>query len=449
MAFESLNAHITAEAADYNTTISRAKSRAEELADESDRVSMSMQIMQSRVDEAADENRDLAASSLLASGGLTTLATSGTRTSLSMTSLSVALTGSVIPALGAATAGALALGAAIGAVGAAVLSLVGAFGLLIGAGVVTHLEDLQQAFSDVVPRIKDALRPLGRVFGPLLEQAIRALPELVRRIVSAVGGVQQFKTALKDFGALAMQTIPPLVGAMVDFGRMVLPAIRKVVSYLKGEGGAIFKQLQATWQRISDELVIFIGAVVKALPPLIKLGGIIAEGVLPILTLLVQIIGFLAKGINGIITLGERIVNFFASKFPGSIQLAAAALSAFATSLQFIINLGIRLYNLFTKIANLMPGIDLGQVSLIGPGGGPGGGMGAASTMTAPQGTRRPQTELRASTRRRMREENGGELPPIKVVGDTEAIKSAGYEGADQRLNEERRKYKRSGNSTL
>lgn len=440
MAFEGLSAQISAEAIDYNTTIERAKERTEELAQESDRVSLSMQVMQGRIDESADESRDLAASALAASGGLTSLATSGTQASLSMTSLSIALTGSVAPALGAAAVAALALVAVIATLGAAVLSLVGTFGLLLGAGVVTHLEDLKEAFQDVIPRIKDALRPLGRVFGPLLEQAIRAIPELVRRIVSAVGGVQQFRTALEDLGALAMEAIPPLVGAMTEMARTVMPTLRRIISFIKGEGRSILDQFQQTWVRISDELVAFAKAIIRLLPHLIQLGGILAEGTLPLLTAFINGVTLLIRGINWLILTGEAFVAWLNSGFNAAIEATLNLFDQFAASIKIMVNLVIRLYNAFVQLANVIPGVNMGKAELMDVD----AGMGVSKSART-QSTRRPRTELRASTRRRRSED---ELPPIEVKGDTGVVEDVAWRTADQRVGEERRRVRRSGRST-
>jgi hypothetical protein len=439
MAFEGLTAHITAEAADYNATVERAKDRTEELGDRADRVSLQMQVMQGRLDEAAEESRDLAASSTAASGGLLAMATTSSRTNFSLLALSASLTGSVLPAIGLVTGAVLALTSALAATAAAVLSVLGAFGLFIGAGVVTHLEELKQAFQDVAPRIKSALRPLGDVFGPLLEDAIRALPELTRRIVDAVGGVQQFESALRGFGRVLMQTIPPLVGAVANFARAVLPAFRRVTSYLNGSGSAVFNQLRRTFMSISDELGMFLGAVVRALPPLLKLGGTLAKGLLPILALLAEVIGFVAKGINGWITIFGMVAQVLKGPFGQAIRAVTNPIQTLQSLIVTTANAVIRLINLL----NELPGVSFQDMDTISTGGVSSAVAGARGAQTRSRSTRRPASNLRASERRRLSEQNGGELPPIEIKGDTAVIEEAGFRGADRRVNEERRNVRR------
>jgi hypothetical protein len=293
MALEGLTAEVVADATDYIATMDRVIEKTDALQDEATNVSLAMAVLEGRMDEVSQESRELAASSLLASRSLSGLSASSGRASFSLTGLSTSLTGSVIPGLLGGTAAAAALSAAVVSVGGAVASLAGTFGLLLGAGIVTQMEKLKQSFEDVIPRIKEALRPLGRVFGPLLQEAIQSLPQLTRNIVQAIGGVSEFRGALAQLGRQLFEVIPSLVGGMVEFARVALPAMREFLSII-GDGSG-FAFIQRIFQRISDDVTRLVSATARLIPPFLKLGGVLVELLAPAATSLINILGKSAK----------------------------------------------------------------------------------------------------------------------------------------------------------
>jgi len=236
-----------------------------------------------------------------------------------------------------------------------------------------------------------------------------------------------------------METIPPLVGAVVNFARAVLPAFRRVASYLRGKGGKIFQQLRNTFSNISNELGMVFAAIVKALPPLLKLGGTIASVLLPVLALLIEAIAFIAKGINGWITIFATVAKILEGTFGAAIRAITNPIETLESAIVTTTNALIKLLNL----ARQVPGIDFGRIQQISAGGVSASLAQASAAQTRTRSTRRPASNLRASERRRLREQNGGELPPIEIRGDTGVIEEAGYRGADRRIREERRTVRR------
>jgi len=473
MAVQGLSAELSVDASDYIAGLEVAEQQTEELGDEAARVSRQMTLMQGRVDEAGDEMTELAGKSTVAGVALNGLSSSASRSSLSLSGL-LASTVGVTGALGTLTAVALGASAAVAAVGAAVISLAGIGGLLIGAGLVTSFERLKTVASDVATEIKRALAPLGRTIGPLLVDALRAIPTLIRRIVNSIGGVQQFKNALQDLGAIAMQTIPPLVGAMADFARAVLPALRRVTAFIGGSGASAFRMLQGTFTRIADEVGRLLGAIIGLLPTLIRFGATIVETFGPALTLTVTLLDGFLEGVNALVSLipsqlipvikvlGAVLIGTLvaASLTPASLAIAGVVLAIGA-----LVKVFKTLQPQLAKIAKkLQPVIEtlrlvgqfamfaaqaIAQLAAVSGLGGPGARVQAAAM--AAGGSSLPTADATAGTglRRRRRNEaqrgnpgarDGGGLPPIEVQGDTGVVKDVAWQSADDRISREERR---------
>jgi phage-related minor tail protein len=477
MSVQGLSAEITADASDFISSLEVAQESAEDLGDEATRVATKMQLLQGRIDEAGEESRELAGEATVAGLALNSLSGSSGRASLSLSSLLTSTVG-VTGALSVMTATATAAAAAVASVGAAVISLAGIGGLLLGAGLLTNLERIKSVASDVAEQVTRALAPLGRTIGPLIVDALRAIPTLIRRIVNSIGGVQQFAAALRDLGAIAMQTIPPLVGAMADFARAVLPALRRVASFIGGRGSNAFRTLERSFMRMSTALGMIAVSVIDLLPTLIKFGTTLVQLFGPTLSVVVSLLDGFLEAVNGLASvipsrlmpvLGALISLIVggliaASLTPATIAIAGVVVAVGALSKAWqalgkeirsgITGWMLKGLSLLSDIANLAykAAAGLATLAAIAGMGGPmaqlksglklarglsvtEGGLSGLKTAdpTAGTGGRRRNEARRGNPSAR----EGSGLPPIEIVGNTEAIEGAGYRGADQRFEQE------------
>ncbi|WP_226479158.1 hypothetical protein [Natrinema amylolyticum] len=224
------------------------------------------------------------------SGALLTLGAVTTGTTAALAALST----TIFPLI--AVAGTLAAG---------VGSLAAAFGGLAAVGAVTHMEELKTAFGEAKTEIRELIQPLGNVFGPLLVDAVEALPTLVERILEAIGPVDQFRDAMVEYGDLAMDVIPQVAGAMMDLARNALPPLRNLIGYLTDNGGSAFEGMLQVTRELAPELKTFGAAVVNAIPPITKMGTILLNTLLPPLASVIDLITGAVESINEFVTGSE------------------------------------------------------------------------------------------------------------------------------------------------
>jgi len=155
-------------------------------------------------------------------------------------------------------------------------------------GVMGGLKDI---FAEVRREITPLIVDFGQQFIPLVKDAINALPDLVRNIISAIGPLDEFKSALRDFGQTAMQAIPAVVSAMFDLAQIALPVLQDFVNFLLDNGNSAFESLISTTREVSDELLAFSNALISILPNLLSFGTMVLETVVPPLSRFVSLLG--------------------------------------------------------------------------------------------------------------------------------------------------------------
>lgn len=126
--------------------------------------------------------------------------------------------------------------AAIGIAAAPVVAALGgiaiAFGAIIGSGIYAGMNKLSKAFNKAMKAIKPMIRTFGKQFVPLLMDAVRALPKLVKSIINAIGPLDKFKKALRKLGQAALKFLPKLIGFLVDIGRKAIPVFVDVSVFI-------------------------------------------------------------------------------------------------------------------------------------------------------------------------------------------------------------------------
>jgi hypothetical protein len=327
-----------------------------------------LQILQNRADEAGDEIGQAGRRAGTTSGLFSTLSFTSGGLSSSFVSLGTTA-GIATVGITALTAGATALAstlfplaAVLGTVVGGVFSLVAAFGAVVGTGIlafgeqrgeqnrerleqineqISRLEELKtteegltesqaerldtlkeekdelsdltgimgglkDVMSDVVEEIKPIITEFGEQFIPLVEDAIDALPDLIRNIFAAMGGMEEFVGALRNLGRIAFNTIPSLVGMLFDLARRALPVFLDHVRWLRNNGGDIFRGMLRVTQRLAPFFMDLINAFIEATPEITKLGSVVLEKLIP------AFVGFI-ETIEDLVNLAEAeggIVGF-------------------------------------------------------------------------------------------------------------------------------------------
>jgi len=142
------------------------------------------------------------------------------------------------------------------------------------------------------------------VFGPLLVDAVEALPELVRRIVDSLGPLDQFADGLRDLGATAMEAIPALTGVMFDLAEQALPVVIDVLEWLMANGGEILDTMAEATATLGDELLELGGSTADLLGSMNDLGLVAGEFVIPALADLFEVV---ADVIDDVLALDDSL----------------------------------------------------------------------------------------------------------------------------------------------
>lgn len=224
--------------------------------------------------------------------------------------LSTVFAASLLPAVAALSTAILPLIGLFGAAAAGAVAFGGTLGALVGTGVVTHLQELKAAFKEARQEIVTLIEPLGEVFGPLLVDAVEALPTLVERVLDVIGPVQQFADFLRELGGTAMDVIPALAGFFFDLAETALPLANQGLQFLIGIADDVVAEVGSAVGELSDDLRLLAGATLTALPPLFRFGTEVLEVVLQGLAGIIAVAGEVAAFVN---SLGESLAELTAA----------------------------------------------------------------------------------------------------------------------------------------
>jgi phage-related protein len=251
--------------------------------------SAELRLLGNSADKTGDEISEAGMKAGITSGTFSTLSlsSSGLAASLGMTGSS-ALGLSV--ALGVLSTALLPLVATVGAVAAGAVALGGAFGAIIGSAAIAAQQSgwLGDELQEMKQEVASLVAAFGQQFTPLLRDAINAIPRLVQKMISAVGGTEQFRNELRRLGGIAMEVIPQLTAFMFDLARTALPIFRNFVNFLMGSAGPAFRSLEQSVKSVWPEVMNLLDALVRLSGPLLRFGTQVANVVLPALTGLIN-----------------------------------------------------------------------------------------------------------------------------------------------------------------
>jgi len=321
---DDLSVRVSANTRDFTRGINSAQRQLSGLNSDALQTSAALAILQERTDEAEDEMSGLDRETSSTSRSLTTLAASAGGAAASFgilnsvtNTLTISLSGLastsllfLFPALIAGATGLVSalvpLVAVVGAATAGIAALAGAFGLVLGTGLVAFNErvrPLTEALSDLKEELTPIIVAFGDAFIPLIEDALEAIPAFVNDILNATGGLEPFANALRDFGQLAFEVLPDLVGVFSELARVTLPILRDFISFLQTNGGDALRGIQRIVQTLAPDFIALGRALVRALPEIAALGTAILQVALPALTRLVQFV-------EDVIQLGQGSTGF-------------------------------------------------------------------------------------------------------------------------------------------
>jgi len=278
MATEELSVKVDAAVADFNASMERVEDKLEEVADESNSTSRSF----GRLSASA--------------GGATA----------SLGTMSAVTTATLIPSLLTLSTVLAPLTVVLGGIAAAGASLAAVFGGLAATGVVTHMDELKTAVANARQEIIQIIQPLGEVFGPLLVDAVQALPNLVQAIVDSLGPLDQFRNSLVQMGRIATRIIPQVTAAMFDLAESALPVLNQALTALEAQGPGVFNTLQN--REIFPLTVQLASAFADLAPAVLEFGTTTANLVLPAVTSLADGLGSVIERVNQLTPDMRRLV---------------------------------------------------------------------------------------------------------------------------------------------
>jgi len=336
----------------------------DEMSDEMREATIAGQLLQNALDEVGDESLQAAAASSAASGSFGRMGVAAGGASASVGGLSTVFMLSLIPAIMTALTVIAPLVAVLGALTAGAVALAGAFGLIIGSGIlafgdekarqnrkeleqtnrlISQYESLQDqtgslnrqqqkrldtlkerkkaleeetsttgALAGVVKDLAAEIKPLvvefGREFIPLIKEAVAAIPDIVDEMFAAVGGTETFKDALRDFGAAAATVLPAITGAMFELARNAMPLLREFFGFMMNEGGDAMEAMFESASELEPQFRDFLDAVIEVSPTLLEFGTNVGKVLIPALTELIRVADGFMETINDMDPAVRRVV---------------------------------------------------------------------------------------------------------------------------------------------
>jgi phage-related protein len=149
---------------------------------------------------------------------------------------------------------------------------------------------LGAAFSDLGDELVPIIADFGEQFVPLIEDALEVTPELVENILDAVGGMQMFAQALRDFGNFAFRALPQVARFFADLARDSLPTLRRLARFIAQNARPAVDAIARSFNRSSDALGNFGSEILRSLPQILQFGTTVLTQLVPALSGLLSIL---------------------------------------------------------------------------------------------------------------------------------------------------------------
>lgn len=304
-----LHAEVTADSESYVSAVEMAKNSSERLGDQAIDTAGAMQVLQGRADEAEDEIDSAGRSATAASVRFAGLSVGAGSLTSALATLSLAA-GGTTAALAALSTTLLPLSVVLGGVVGAAASLAAVFGGLGAAGVATHMQELKDAFAAAREEVMVLIDPLGDVFGPLLVDAVQAIPAAVASILEALGPLGQFRDTLAEMGETAAALIPRVTTLLFNLAERALPVLNNALNGLTAASvsNAVSRLADVFWAAYPP-VADFASAVADLIGPATRLGTLLVQTLLPPLTRTIRLAGDAAGEVTAFATSSSDLVT--------------------------------------------------------------------------------------------------------------------------------------------
>jgi hypothetical protein len=155
-------------------------------------------------------------------------------------------------------------------------------------GTTSAVGALQAKFSELAGEISQVIIPFGMQFVPLIKEAVNALPDLVEKMLGAVGGTSELTSTLRELGGIAMEVLPSLFGAMFDFATKAAPVFMDFVRWLTANGPGAFESMVSVTKRLAPVFRNLLDSVIKFAPVFLEFGTNVASVVIPAVSRLIE-----------------------------------------------------------------------------------------------------------------------------------------------------------------
>jgi phage-related protein len=262
------------------------------------------------IDRAGDEARMAGVEAAAGAGGMTAMSAAGTGLSTTMFGLSGSIT-TVTLTLGGLLAVLSPLVLTFGTLAAGAAAVAGAFGLIIGSGILAWGKQGQKAFAQMTKEVKKIVAQFGQQFVPLLKDAVAVFPSLVRSILKAAGNMQPFVRALRALGSAAMTILPKLVALFFDLGRTILPILTRIGSFIAANIVPALRAFFAAGKRAIGPVMALGTALFNLGKALAPIAGLAGRVVLQLYNFAAGAVGAVASGVAAVINALRRGISAF------------------------------------------------------------------------------------------------------------------------------------------
>jgi len=183
---------------------------------------------------------------------------------------------------------------------------------------------LSAAYDELSAEITPLLVQFGREFAPLIESAIDRLPNLVREVLRAAGGLDQLREDVAALGRGFAQALPGIVRGTVNLARQAMPVFQDFLKFVGREGPDAIRLLVQTARENADEFTTFLNGFRDALPDIIAFGNFIINVLVPALAGLGQVLSPVVDALGRLNDVAKGIPDWVIDILKGTVEVAVS-----------------------------------------------------------------------------------------------------------------------------
>jgi len=183
---------------------------------------------------------------------------------------------------------------------------------------------LSAAYDELSAEITPLLVKFGREFAPLIESAIDRLPNLVREVLRAAGGLDQLREDVAALGRGFAQALPGIVRGTVNLARQAIPVFQDFLKFVGREGPDAIRLLVQTARENADEFTTFLNGFRDALPDIIAFGNFIINVLVPALAGLGRVLSPVIDALGRLNDVAKGIPDWVIDILKGTVEVAVS-----------------------------------------------------------------------------------------------------------------------------